>query len=627
VKSKFRQPAGAWGTAVKVLFILLPVTAVIYIVNVPFYLGLSLYTQQYVAVFMTLVLVLAFLTVKPTKTASGSKIPWYDIILSLASIAVGGYVAVFYPYIILNIGRISLEYVILGMISIVIVLEVTRRLVGLPILILAIIFIIYPFFSHLAPGILNTRQFPWQRVLTFLYLNPAGLIGKPAVIVSTIITSFILFGRFLLITGGGQFLTDFAMAAVGKFRGGPAKVSVVATAFFGMLSGSASANAATVGIITIPMMKKTGYPPHVAGAIEAAASTGGGLTPPVMSATAFLIAEFLQMPYAQIALAAAVPSLLYYVALFTQVDLEAVKNNLKGVSSHELPSLKNTIKQGWFFVIPIGVLCICLFYYSLPPAPSALYATASVFLVSFLKKEIRVHTQKLLNILEETGRGMLEIAIISLAAGFIIGSIALTGLGINLSTSLVTIAGANTFFLLLLAAIACIVLGMGMPIIAIYIVVVVLIGPALVELGVKPLAAHLFILYFGAMSFTTPPVCIAVYVAAAIAQAGPMRTGFAATRLAIAAYLVPFVFAFSPALLLMESAKDFAMVFIPTTLGIMTIAIALSGHLFSRLHPVERIWASAAGLAMLIPDHFICNGTGLVLAVLFVLWHRKRKKS
>ncbi len=626
--------------AVKVFSVLIPVVGILYITNVPFYLGMSIYRMQYVAVFVTLSTILTFLAVKPTRRSAPDRVPFYDIICALASLAMGGYVAIYYPTLIIYMATISTTNVILGIVAIVLMLEATRRLVGSTVMILAAIFTIYPFVSHLLPGILNTRPLVWQRVVTFFYLNPDGLFGVPAGVVSTIVLAYMIFGAFLFITGGGQFLTDFAMAAVGKYRGGPAKVSVLSSGLFGMIAGSPSAIAATIGVITIPMMKKAGYSSTFAGALQATAATAGTICPPVMSAVAFLIAEFLQMPYAQVALAAAVPAFLYYVALYAQVDLEAPKTGIKGLPREALPSLRKSIKEGWFFIIPLIVLVICLFTLTLSAELSALFATASVVAVACLSRKTRAGLARFVHILENTGRGMLEIGIVSAVAGLIVGAITVTGLGITFSMSLATMAGGNVFLLLLLAAVACIILGMGMPIIAVYIVVVILIGPALIQLGIPPLAAHLFVLYFGAMSFITPPVCIAVYVTAAIAKSGSMRTGFLATRLSIAAYLVPFVFAFSPALLLLGTPLEFIMVFIPTTLGIILIAISLAGYLFRPLNAAERVWAGAAGLALLIPNYLnlkingidlplglVINGIGLALGILFYLRHRRKVRA
>jgi TRAP transporter 4TM/12TM fusion protein len=626
-ESKFKQPSGLWGIVVKVLLVLIPICGILYIFNVPFYLGVSLFKQQYVAVFITLTLCASFLTIQANPKAPRDKLPLYDIVFALASLAVGGYIAIFYPQLLVYMGRITPTNIILGAISIILVLEAGRRLLGWPLVILGTLFIIYPFFSHLTPGILHTRQFPWERVLIFLYLNSSSLVGLPSIVASIIVLSFILFGRFLFMVGGGEFLTDLAMSSVGKYRGGPAKVAIVASAFFATLSGSASANVVTTGVISIPLMKRTGYAPQFAGAVEAAASTAGTITPPVMAAAAFLIAEFLEISYAKVAIAAAVPALLYYVALYTQVDLEAAKNHLSGLTRQELPSLVGTIRRGWLLIIPIGVLIYCLFILFLTPALSGLYATAAVFLVSWFRKETRVGLRKLLNILEDTGRGMLEIAVICMVAGFVIGAITLTGLGISLSSSLVSLSGGNVLLLLVFAAMACIVLGMGMPITAIYIVVAILIAPALIQLGIEPLAAHLFILYFGAMSFVTPPICIAAYVAASIAHSEPLRTGFTATRLAIAAYLVPFVFALAPVLLLLGSVTDFALIFLSTSIGILMVAIALAGHLFHKLGLLGIIWAAVAGLSLLIPNQLIINGVGLGLAALLFLWQQRKGKA
>lgn len=625
-QGRFRQLTGVVGAAVKVWLGLIPVIGVFWALNIPSYLGVIFYKEQYLGLFLTFILSSTFLITVATKKAPRDKLPWYDIVFAILSLIVGGYIVIRYPQLIPRLGYITSTNMTLSIITILLVLEAARRLLGWVVVIIGAIFILYAPYAYLLPGILHTRQIPWGRVLTSLYLSPDALLGIPLAVAGMIVLSFIFFGQVLFATGGGQFLTDIAMSLMGKYRGGPAKVAVVASALFGTISGSASANVATTGIITIPMMKRIGYRPEFAGAVEAVASTGGLIMPPVMAATAFIMAEFLEIPYAKIAISAFIPAILYYAAVFVQVHAEAVKENLMGLPPQELPSLKKVIRQGWLFVVPPIVLVYCLFVLYLEPQTSATYAVGSTLLIGLFRKETRAALRHLLAMLSSTGQAMLDVGIICGLAGYIVGVVSLTGLGLSLSQALINLSGGNVLLLLLLAAAGSTILGMGMPITATYILLVLLIGPALIQLGILPLAAHLFLMYFGAMSFVTPPVAIAAYVAAGIAHANPMRVGFIGMRLGIVAYVVPFVFCYNPALLLAGSATDIILLTAAVALGIMSIAIAFEGYLFDRLNPPKRIGFGLAGFLLLVPE-LITDGIGFLICILLLLWEYQRRRT
>jgi len=348
--------------------------------------------------------------------------------------------------------------------------------------------------------------------------------------------------------------------------------------------------------------------------------------PPVMAATAFIIAEFLEIPYAQVAIAAFIPAVLYYIAVFVQVDGEAVKEGLKGLPPQELPSLRKLARQGWPFVIPVIVLIYCLFVLYLRPQTSAIYAVGATLLIGLFRKETRTALGKMLTILEDTGRALLDVGIICGLAGFVVGVVSLTGLGLSFSQALVNLSGGNVLVLLVLAAIGSIILGMGMPITATYILLVLLIAPALIQLGIMPLAAHLFLMYFGAMSFLTPPICIAAYVASSIAGSEPMRTGFLGMRLGIVAYVVPFVFCYAPALLLAGPVKDIILIVVAVALGVISIAIAFEGYLFDKLNRLKRIGLGLGGFMLIVPN-LMTNSIGLLLGILLLLWEYQRRRS
>jgi TRAP transporter 4TM/12TM fusion protein len=623
---RFRELKGPPGVISRALLMGITISGALYILDIPQYFGKVFFRQQYLGLFLFFLLPAIFLLRPATNKASRDKLPWYDMVFALLGVVIGGYVLIFYPKILSYIGFISTDRIILGTIAVVLVLEGTRRMVGWPLVIIALIFIFYARFSYIFPGILWGRGFSWERISIYLYLQPDSLLGVALYIAASIVLAFILFGQTLFSTGGGQFITEVSTAIMGKFRGGAAKVAVLGSGLFGTMSGSAVSDVATTGVITIPMMKRIGYRPHVAAAIEAVASSGGGIMPPIMGAAAFVMSEFLEVPYTEIVIAAVIPAVFYYLIVFLQVDLQAAKIGLKGLQSHELPSLKRAINKGWFFIIPGVVLIYCLFLLHLRPAISGVYSAGTVVLISMFKKETRLGWKGFLAILEGTGRTLLDIGIICCTAGFIIGMVALTGLGFVFSKLLISIAGGSLFVLLVLTAIGSIILGMGMPITASYIILVILTAPALVELGVEPMAAHLFIIYFGILSFITPPVCLAVYTASGIARSEPMRTGFEGMRLGIVAYVVPFIFVFNPNLLLMGTVKDIILSVASTLSGALLLAIALQGYLFQKLNLIKRVCFILAAVGLFIP-HLLTDFLGWGLAIALFFWEWRAKKA
>ena len=420
---------------------------------------------------------------------------------------------------------------------------------------------------------------------------------------ATMVLAFVLLGSTLFAAGGAQFFTELAECVMGRFRGGPAKVSVVASGMFGSISGSAVANVMVDGWITIPMMTKTGFRPHVAAAIEASASTGGIIMPPIMGAAAFLIAEFLAIPYSHVAIAALVPALLYYLVLFLQVDLEAAKFGLRGLPREQLPSLLHVLKGGWIPVLALAALIYALFFMNLEPSMAGILVTLLLIVLAVARRKSRLTLGRLLDSLEKTGRSLLDIGAITATAGLVIGVLSLMGLGFTLSSILVKVSGGNAFLLLLLAAITCFVLGMGMPTTAAYVILAVMVVPALGQLGVVPLAAHLFLLFFAKASMITPPVCLAAYAAASIGRCDPMRTGWTATRLSLVTFVAPFVFAFAPALLLIGALHEIVLVVATTFLGSVCLAVALAGYLYRPLPVPARLGLAAGGIALLLPPN------------------------
>ena len=451
-------------------------------------------------------------------------------------------------------------------------------------------------------------------------------------VAAIIVLAFILFGNLLFSIGGGAFITNVAMATFGQFRGGPGKMAVVGSSLFATISGVAVANVATTGVVTIPLMKRIGYRPYIAGAIESVASTGGQLCPPIMGATAFVMAEVLGIPYQKVAIAAIIPALLYYASIFFQVDMEAGKAGLKGLPREQLPKIFSVMGKSPFFIIPFTVLLFALFYLYMTPPKAALMGVSSIVILGFFfQKETRFRIGWILDGLHGTGKALLQLASIGALAGIIVGTISYTGLGFLISLYLGQFAGGHLFILLPIVAVASLIMGMGMPTLSVYIILAILLAPAMVELGVQPIAAHLFILYLGTASMVTPPVCIAAYAGAAIANTAPMRTGFAAARFGIIAYIVPFLFIFFPELLFQGSPAGILVATVTALFGCFTLAAALTGFLFQRLNPGKRILFALAGLGLMIPikGHMgfslVCNISAAVMMLLLfaIEWRRK----
>lgn len=603
-----------------ILLSMLPVLCVIYIMDFHTPLGLTLYKEQYLGIFLALFLASTFINLPASRLSSKKRIPWYDWSLTLVSLIVFGNITLFYSELIIRVGFAETQQAVLGIIAIFLVLEAVRRVIGYPLLAVGIFLIFYARYAYIFPGLLNARGVSWKRLFSSIYLDPNSLLGIPTGVASTMVLGFLLFGAFLFMVGGGEFLSNVAMTLMGKQRGGAAKVAVIASGLFGSLSGAPSANVAVTGVVTIPLMKKTGYKPNFAGAVEATASTGGLILPPVMGITAFMMAEFLGLPYYKIAIAAAIPAILYYVALLIQVHLEAVKAGIIGLPADELPMLGSVLKKGWIYIIPIFGLIYFLFWKHLNPTASAVYAAGLMILVGLFKQDVRHgFWHKFLHALQDTGRQVLVVAAACSIAGIVIGCVSMTNLGLSLSKTLIAISGGNSLALLALAAVGAIILGMGMPIAATYIMLVILIAPALVQTGIDPLAAHLFINFFGAMSFVTPPVCVACFVAAGIAESTPMKTGFTSMRLGIGAYLVPFAFCYSTGLLLKGGIGGIFLSSTITLIAVISMAIAFSGYLFGRLSILKTVAFVIGGILLIVPQNLFLT-IGFLIILLLVIW-------
>ncbi|MDP2718798.1 MAG: TRAP transporter fused permease subunit [Dehalococcoidia bacterium] len=628
-----REFRGFWRYIAAGTAILLSLYTIAYLLDIFSLAGIYIQIRIHQAIFLSLSLFLVFLIAPYKRGASLNKFPWYDKALALLGLIGPGYVALF-------IGKIQEQHdlivnnleLLLGIITILLILEGSRRLVGTPFVVVCAAFLLYAKFTNYFPGIFHGKGYSVNRVTQHMYFSVEGIFGIPLELAASVIFVFILFGQLLYFCRAGQWFIELAQSLAGHTRGGPAKVAVIASGLFGTISGSPTANICTTGIITIPMMKRAGYKPHFAAAVETVASTGGSLMPPIMGAVAFILADYIQVPYSKVAIAAFLPAVLYYVALYFQVDGEAVLLGLKGMPRKELPDFKKTFLSGWYYLIPFAVLVYYMFVLNFGPAKSGLYATGALILVSVVSNIIRRQREFspgiLLQAIKMTGFGILIVTMATSASGILIGSVSLTGLGIRFSQIIISIAGGHKLAILVLAAIASTVMGMGLPVVPLYILLGILVAPALVETGVPLLAAHLFILYFGVLSFITPPVAAAVFVAAPMAGARVMQTGWQAMRLGIVAYIVPFMFVYSPALLLSGSVFHIVTAVITSLIGVMALAGGVEGCLFKRVNWLERILLIIAGI-MLIAANLRSSLAGAIIIALILLhrWVAEKKAA
>lgn len=606
----------------KLLGISIPIVAIIFVLDIPLYLtGASLFNEQYLALFWALVVALIFLTTPASKKSAVTKVRWYDFILAGLALFIGLYVTFFYPSIQLSLGVTTTFKTVVGFVAIILVLESVRRVTGWTIVVIILVFILYAKFGYLVPGVLRIKGLSWSRLFSQLLLGSDFMFGIPLRVAGLMVFGFVLFGNVIMRTGGGEFLFDVAQSLMGRFRGGPAKVAVLASTFFGMLSGSAVANVAGTGMVTIPLMKRVGYSPIYAGAIEATASTGGQILPPVMGAAAFVMAEFLGISYPTVVVAALIPALLYYLGLFLQIDLQAAKGGFKGLQEKDIPSFKKTLSQGWIYIIPLIALIYTLFILFMPPGAAALYSAGTTVIATLLTKKSRSlwTWAKVSEILERTSRTLFEVIAISAAAGFVVGIVGYTGLGLSLSRVLTKAAGGSLILLALFTAVTSTILGMGMPTTAAYILLAVLAAPALTNLGIEPILAHLFIFYFGTFSMITPPVCLAAYTAGSIAKAPQLPLAFRAIRLAIAGYIVPFVFLYAPSLALIGSLKNIVMNVSAAVVALTLFCFGIEGYIFRALKWFERILCIGAGILIIIPA-WSTRFFGLAILILFLIF-------
>jgi TRAP transporter 4TM/12TM fusion protein len=586
----------------------LTIVCLLWVLDVPRYLGFAFHREQFLAPVLGLSLAAMFLSVPAHKSLAG-RTPWYDWVLAVLGLGALLWIAFQYERLLIVLPFRTPEVVVLGALILLMVMEGLRRTTGYSLFAVVVLFLAYAMIGHLVPGQFRARPVDLDWLPVYLSFDPSALFGSPLVVGATVVVIFIWMGQLLFKAGGGQFFTDIAMALMGRRRGGPAKVAVVASALFGSISGSAVSNVASTGIITIPMMKRSGYSARDAGAVEAVASTGGQLMPPVMGAAAFLMAEFLELPYRTIMLAALVPAILYYMATFIQVDLVAAREGI--VSTGEgLRRPRDVLKEGWHFLVPFVVLLYALFAWNEDAEIAAIYACVSIIVLgmAFSYRGSRLRPRDLVASFSETGSTMIELFMILGGAGFVIGVLNLTGLGFTLTLVLVQIGAGSLYLLLIISAIVCIILGMGMPTSGVYILLATLVAPAITKAGADPLAAHMFIFYFGMMSMITPPVALASFAAATISGANAMSTGFQAMKLGWVAYIIPFMFVLSPTLILKGDPMHIAINIATASFGVYIISVAFAGYFVRPLTRAKQALMLLAGIMTVFPDSAIGAG-------------------
>jgi len=579
------------------------------------------------SVHLTFALVLVYLLYPAKKDMPRNKLHWSDVCLAAIGAFVGLYISFNYEALIYRAGEQTTLDIIVAWTAILLVLEAARRVVGLPIVIIASVFLLYAKIGPYMPGFLNHRGYSFTRIASHMYYTTEGILGIPIGVSATFIFLFILFGAFLEKTGIGKFFIDLANAIAGKAVGGPAKVSVLSSALTGTISGSSVANTVGTGSFTIPLMKSLGYRPEFAGAVEAAASTGGQIMPPIMGAAAFLMVEFIGVPYITIAKAAVIPAILYFTGIWISVDLEARKTGLRGLRAEELPKLKKVMVERGYLLLPI-VGIVYFLMNGATPIKAALYGIIISVLAGAVRKETRLNLKMLLEALESGAKSALGVAIACASAGMIVGTVTLTGLGLKLGNGLVALAGGNLILTLLFTMITSLILGMGAPTTANYIITSTIAAPAIMKLGVPALAAHMFTFYFGIIADVTPPVALAAFAGSAIAGSDPLKTGVNASKLAIAAFIIPYIFVLNPALLLIDTTPlEIAQIFVTSLIGMFAVAVAVQGYFLTKVNPLFRIVLFIGGLLCIDPGVLTDIIGILVIAVIFTLQKMKANKE
>ncbi|MDD4574478.1 MAG: TRAP transporter permease [Sphaerochaeta sp.] len=585
-------------------------------------------THLHRSLHVAMMLGMTFVLYPSHKKASRKKMVWYDVLFVLGSLAVAAYVWGDYINFINRMGSPNRMDVIMGTMLILLVLEASRRISGWPLVILSLLFILYGLVGRNLPGILMHRGYNWTKLVNHIFINSEGIYGTSVDVAASYIFLFILFGSVMNKSGMGKFFNDLALAFAGSTKGGPAKVAVIASGFLGSINGSAVANVVTTGAFTIPLMKKTGYSKEFSGSVEASASVGGQLLPPIMGAAAFIMAEMLGIKYGVIVISATIPALLYYLGIIVQVQLRASKNNLEGIPKEQLPKVREVMKERGHLLLPILFLLYMLLFSGNTVIFAAFWAIVATIAVSMARKTTRMSFRDILDAFAEGTKSVISVAVACAVVGIIIGVVSLTGFGLNMANAIIQLGRANLMLTLVLTMVTCMILGMGLPSIPAYLITATMAAPALIKLGIPPVAAHMFVFYFAMFANITPPVALASFAAAGISGGDPMRTGLQSVKLSLAGFIVPYMFIYNPALLLIDTTWLIAIrVTVTAIIGVSMIGIATEGYMFTKMHNALRA-VTFIGALMLITANVVQDSIGiLILIVMLILQKLLSKKE
>lgn len=614
-ESNYRKKLGMWAWVVTFL----GVSLTVFHLYTAYYGAFQSQIQGAIHLGTGLGLIFLLYPIKKGLQRKQTGVPWYDVVLAFVALFTCYYNVYHYEGLLQRtvFGYTTLDYII-ATIGVLLVLEATRRCVGLPIVIVCGVAIAYALWGSGLP-MLSHRGFSWSTLSTDLFFKTDGIFGIPIRVSSTFIFLFLFFGVMLQRTGIGKYFTDLAFALTGRYSGGPAKAAVGASALLGTITGSSIANTVSSGSFTIPMMKKAGYRPEFAGATEASASTGGQFMPPVMGAAAFIMAEYTGIPYSEIILYAIIPACLYFAGVFFGVHFESKKYGILGMSPEQLPKLGQLIVRQGYLLLPLFFI-IYMLISGKTPMRAALIGILVAFLVSFINKATRMSIRDIINALEEGARGALPVIAACASAGIIVGVVVLTGLGSKIGGGIITLSGGVLILTLFYTMIACLVLGMGLPTTANYVITATIAAPALIALDVPVIAVHFFVFYFGLVADITPPVCLAAYAGAGIAKGNPLMTGVNATKLALGAFIIPYMFVYNPVLLLIEYTPFTLIVGVTTSLiGLAAVSAGMMGYFIRKTYIWERLAIIIAGLSLIHPSLLTdVIGIGVILLIMFI---------
>ncbi|SDY59405.1 TRAP transporter permease [Tindallia californiensis] len=588
----------------------------------------TLVTLKHRSLHVAMILALAYLLYPAHKRASRQKLSWYDAVCAVLAVSVTVYIFYDYLGIVHRAGIPNQADLFFGAVLVILVLEAARRVTGWALPSLGLIFIAYSLFGSNMPGFFGHRGYQWQQIVNHLFVTTDGIYGTAVGVASTYIFLFILFGAIMNKSGMGQFFNDIAMAAAGHTKGGPAKVAVIASGFLGSINGAAIANVVTTGAFTIPLMKRTGYSEDFSGAVEASASVGGQLLPPIMGAAAFIMAEVLGVQYRVIVMAAILPALLYYLGIMVQVQMRASKKGLEGIPKEQLPTVKEVMKERGHLLLPLLFLVYMLFFSGRTIIFSAFLTILVTIFISTLRPTTRMNFKEILESLDAGARSVVPVAVACAAVGPIVGVASITGFGLSMAYTIVSLGGTSLMFTLIFTMLTCIILGMGLPSIPAYLITATMAAPALIQLGIEPIVAHLFVFYFAMFANITPPVALASFAAAGISGGNAMKTGVESMKLSIAGFIVPYMFVYNSALLLRGTTfLEGVLVASTAIIGVTILASAAEGYFFATIPVIQRIVLLGASL-LLISANMMQDAIGiLIIAIILGSQYVKVKKK